>query len=224
MDLDEIISLLDQNKNTHGIMPKKKFNTLFEILPAGDDGNCLFYSIEQLNSRYNYSELRLALCEYYKDFDVYGDYPENSVKQKLQIQMISDNEEENGTLHQDNICNDQEWGGIMDVIAITDILKINIFVMIMRKEGYTVQSYIYRPTAKTIFIKYNGRDHFEPLLPKFDVKSPTSSGKSHTATAKSVSSETRRMIEDIDKGRGKKSTRSTKHKKRRVKNHTRKRK
>ena len=95
--------------------------------------------------------------------------------------------------------------------------------MIMRKEGYTVQPFIYRPSAKTIFIKYNGENHFEPLLPKFDVKSPIpmSPRETYLDTAKSVSSETRKMIEEIDKGRGKKST---KFRKKRVKNNTRKRK
>ena len=126
MDLEDIFSLLDNHKDSHGIITKKNFNTLFKILKAGDDGNCLFYSVEQLDSQYNYAELRNAVCDYYKDFNMDNDYIENSVKQKLQIQMISDNEEANGTLHQDNICEDGVWAGIMDVIALTDILKINI--------------------------------------------------------------------------------------------------
>lgn len=208
MNLDELINLLDSVKNSHGIIPKRKFNTLFEILHAHDDGNCLFYSIEQLNSKYNFSELRNALCQYYKNFDKYGNYRENSIKQYLQIQMISDNEEEDGTLHEDNICVDQEWAGIMDVIALTDILKTNIVMMIMRKEGYTVQPYIYNDRAKTIFIKYNGKNHFEPLLPKFDIKSPSinySSPKSESKP-KSISSQTRRLIEEMELGRGLKKT------------------
>lgn len=107
-----------------------------------DDGNCLFYSIEQLDSTYDFSGLRNAVCEYYKNFDKYKNYPGNSIKSALQIQMISDNEEDGGTLHEDNICVDQEWAGIMVVIALTDILKINIVMMIMRKEEYTIQPYI----------------------------------------------------------------------------------
>ena len=170
MNFTEVISMLDQHKNTHGIIPKRKFNTLFRILEVGDDGNCLFYSIEKLNSKYDYDELRENVCEYYKQFDKSGNYPEDSLKAKLQIQMISDNEEDDGTLHEDVICNDLEWGGIMDVIALADILKTNIVMCLMRKEGYTIQPFMYKSSANTIFVKYNGRDHFEPLLPKFAVK------------------------------------------------------
>jgi len=206
MNLAEVIDLLDSSKNSHGIIPKRKFNTLFKILPADDDGNCLFYSIEQLHSEFDFSELRNAVCEYYKNFDKDGYYPENSIKYYLQIQMISDNEEEDGTLHQDNICVDQEWAGIMDVIALTDILKTNIVVMIMRKEGYTVQPFIYNERAKTIFVKFNGKNHFEPLLPKFDVKTPSATYSS----PKSISSQTRKLIETMEMGKGiKKQTNKT---------------
>lgn len=48
MSLTDIIELLDFYKNGYEIIPTHQFDTLFEILPAGDDGNCLFYSIEQL--------------------------------------------------------------------------------------------------------------------------------------------------------------------------------
>jgi hypothetical protein len=126
-----------------------------------------------LDSQLDFNGLRNAVCEYYKSFNKTGNYPEKSIKYNLQMQMIADDEEDDGTLHQNKICYDLEWGGIMDVIALTDILKINIVTMIMRKEGYTVQPFVYKENAKTIFIKYNGKDHFEPLLPKFDVKSPT---------------------------------------------------
>ena len=73
MNLAEVIDLLDSSKNSHGIIPKRKFNTLFKILPADDDGNCLFYSIEQLHSEFDFSELRNAVCEYYKNFGVMMD-------------------------------------------------------------------------------------------------------------------------------------------------------
>jgi hypothetical protein len=224
MNLDEVFNLLDQNKNKQNIIPKTKFNHLFEILPAHDDGNCLFYSVEQLDSQLDFNGLRNSVCEYYKSFNKNGDYAENSIKHKLQMQMIADNEEDDGTLHQDNICNNLEWAGVMDVIALTEILKVNIILMIMSSKGYTVQPFIYNQRAKTIFIKYNGTNHFEPLLPNFNIKSPTpkislshssskysstkkksSSSKTHKTmknpleTAKSVSSETRKLIEQTMK-------------------------
>jgi len=191
MNLDQVITLLDKNKNNHGIISKRIFSTLFEILPAEDDGNCLFYSIEQLDSKYDYKQLRDAVCKYYKHFDTEATYPEDSIKERLQIQMISDNIDDDGRLHQNKICRDRIWAGVMDVIALTDILKINIVLMIMRKEGYTVQPFMYKKNAKTIFVKYNGVNHFEPLLPLFEVKSPS----------KTLSPETKRMIAEMDKSK-----------------------
>jgi hypothetical protein len=131
-----------------------------------------------------------------RDFDSQEIYPEDSIKQKLQIQMISDNVDDDGRLHQDKICRDKVWSGIMDVIALTDILKINIVMLIMVKKGYTVQPFVYKKNAKTIFVKYNGVNHFEPLIPLFNVKSPS---VKHLDSSKSLSPKTKRMIEEMDK-------------------------
>lgn len=224
MNFNEVLTTLETNKNSHGIITKAKFNKLFEILPAVDDGNCLFSSIEQLTSNYDLHELRQMVCEYYKNFDKDKTYPNNSPKSYLQIQMISDNEEEdddgNPQLHENSICIDFNWAGIMDVIALTDILKVNIVLMIMGKQGYTTQPYVYNKRGKTIFVKYNGKNHFEPLLPLFDVKSPSlssnislshssnnrkrsasrskSKSKSKTSSASSVSAETKRLIQQME--------------------------
>lgn len=121
--------------------------------------------------------------------------------------MISDNEE-NSTLHEKNICNDRAWAGIMDVIALVDILKTNIVMMIQVNTGYIVQPFIFSKKAKTIFVKFNGTNHFEPLLPSFNVKSPSVSASSYSKSpkspkfskylGKSISSETRRLIEQMD--------------------------
>jgi hypothetical protein len=218
MNLTQTIDMLDKSKNKQGTIPKRKFNTLFEIIPAGDDGNCLFYSVEQLDSQFDYEGLRNSVCNYYKKFHEHDEYDENSIKYRLQMQMIADDDEHDGTLHQDNICNDLEWAGIMDVISLTDILKLNIILMLMNSSGYTVQPFIYNQRAKTIFIKYNGINHFEPLLPKFDIqttheisssrkKSSSSqtykTKKTYLDDAKSVSSETRKLIENLETGKKK---------------------
>ena len=213
MSFNKIINILDNAKNNRSIITKAKFNKLFEILPAVDDGNCLFSSIEQLFSLYNLDELRQLVCEYYKTFDKNGDYPENSVKANLQIQMISDNEEEDGSLHEEKICTDFEWAGIMDVIALTDILNVNIIVMIMRKEGYTVQPFLFSKTAETLCIKYNGEDHFEPLLPKFELTNSLSRSSNAISSntrspnvisafesAQDISPETLKLIQQMEEG------------------------
>ena len=151
--------------------------------------------------------------------------------------MISDNEEDDGNLHQDVICEDGEWGGIMDVIALTDILKVNIIIMIMRKEGYTVQPFVQNKKSKTIFVKYNGKNHFEPLLAKFDLKTPSvSASKSKSKSlnkskskSKSPILEENIIVETIGvstssrRSSRKTTARGIKHKKHR-KTHTRRKK
>ena len=211
MKFNEVIETLEQNKNTHSIISKPKFKKLFEILPAQDDGNCLFSSIEQLVPTFNLHELRQLVCEYYKTFDKFGTYPPDSIKAKLQMQMISDNEDddEDGepVLHENLICNNFEWAGLMDVIALSDILSVNIIVMIMRKEGYFAQPFLHSERSKTICIKFNGSDHFEPLLPKFEMSSPTSSSASAPASSSSkhfldkaldISPETLKLITQME--------------------------
>ena len=225
MSFVQITNILDEAKNQKGIVTKAKFNKIFEILPAVDDGNCLFSSVEQLFSLYDLHQLRQLVCEYYKTFDKYAEYPENSIKGKLQIQLISDNKpeydedeeiDENPQLHEEAICTNFEWAGVMDVIALTDILNVNIILMIMRKEGYTVQPFLNKKSLNTLCIKFNGKDHFEPLLPKFEVETPKSSSsnksksksksksssnksyKNALDTAKDISSETRRLITQME--------------------------
>ena len=186
MNYADYLNEINTYKNEKEIISKRYFNKFFEILKAGDDGNCLFYSIEQLHPKYDFSELREQLCEYYKSFNKELEYPEDSLHAKLQMQMMIDNEEEDGRLHENIICENGEYAGVMDVMALTDILKTNIILFNMTKGGYTIQPYIYKKTAKTIFIKYNGINHFEPLLPKYDVITPSMSSPKSKSYSKSI--------------------------------------
>lgn len=219
MSYDKIVDILDDVKNAKSIISNANFDKLFEILPAVDDGNCLFSSVEQLTVEFNLHELRQMVCDYYKTFDKYAEYPDNSIKSKLQIQMMSDNEpEEEGDtqLHEEVICTNFEWAGVMDVIALADILNINIILLIMGKTGYTFQPFLNKKKYNTICIKFNGRDHFEPLLPKFELGSPKSSSSksksksktkskskfksasSKSKSPKSISSETKKLISQLE--------------------------
>ena len=119
MSFNNVIRILEQNQNAHSIISKPKFKKLFQILPAQDDGNCLFSSIEQLVSTFNLHELRQLVCEYYKTFDKFGTYPSNSIKAKMQMQMISDNEDDdedgNPVLHENLICNNLLDSGKLNI-------------------------------------------------------------------------------------------------------------
>jgi hypothetical protein len=60
MNLTQTIDMLDKSKNKQGTIPKRKFNTLFEIIPAGDDGNCLFYSVENIQEPNAFLHLQVS--------------------------------------------------------------------------------------------------------------------------------------------------------------------
>ncbi len=172
MNLNESLDLLESLKNNKGILSFEDFDELFEIIPVNGDGNCLFYSIEILNSKFTYSQLRDKVCDYYKMFRPSFRYKVDSLKYQLSFLMKYDNKENDGTFHRENICKDHEWASVMDIIAIALILENNIILMNKNLDGYSIQPYILGPKFKTIFIKYNGINHFEALLPKFAVESP----------------------------------------------------
>ena len=151
-----------------------KFKQLFKIINVARDGNCLFHSMAILMPKYNHRQLRKMVSEYYKTFSLYNEdeYEADSLEFKLKIQAISDNEEnengENGEesddiLHEEIIGNDGVWCGVMDVIALAIILKINICLLVDVDIMYNIQYYNYNKKAKTCYIKYNGVNHFEPL-------------------------------------------------------------
>jgi hypothetical protein len=201
----ELLDIDTQN----GVIPTRSFSARFKIGKAHDDGNCLFHSISQLlpiDKQKTHQQIRNELCQFYRGFDMNRDYPHNSFSSKLQMQMWADNEEEDGGLHQDNICRDQEWAGIMDVLALTHILKINIILFSKVRKGYTVQPYMNCPHSPNVYIKYNGTNHFEPVFLKTDIQAraiasaPSESEDSNTpnalATALDVSPETQRQIDE----------------------------
>jgi len=202
MRVKEYINYLNNHKNAKQIISKGKFKNLFIVGDVGDDGNCLFYSLEYLTT-HDATDLRKQVCEYYKKFDTNKEYPENSLKSQIKFNLMYDNDDANGTLHSKNICTNLKWAAVMDVVALAEILKINIILLsyVSDSKGYITQEFIHKDTADTVCIKYNGRDHFQPLIPQFTANSlaknsasPTPEKHDYLNEAPDVSPETLKLL------------------------------
>jgi len=209
MQVHDLIEYFNNHKNAKQIISKGKFKKLFIVGDVGDDGNCLFYSVEYLISNKSAAELRRMVCAYYKKFNMNKEYAENSLDAQIKFNMLYDNVDNDGGMHSKNICQDLKWASVMDVVTLAEVLGINIILFSFSEgdgknkltKGYIMQEYIHKPTAETICIKYNGRDHFQPLVPMFSMNSPVKSSASTTpspkdflAEAPDVSPETLRAL------------------------------
>jgi len=207
MSFDTTISLL-QSYMVNNTIPDDKFNTLFTVLENNADGNCLFESVEQLVGINNIStaakstaaNLRKQVCDYYKSFDKEKIYDEDSLEGKLKIQMSVDNAEfhartgkELKRLHEKRICVSKEYAGMMDIMVIAMILRSNIVLLIANEHDFTVHPIKFANDAPIMFIKFNGEDHYEALIPNNEALIPNSSGhggsmRKHRSLSRSRSS------------------------------------
>ena len=198
----DYISYLNRHKNEKGIISKGKFKNLFVVGDVGDDGNCLFYSIDYLTT-HDAADLRKKVCNYYKKFDQTKHYPDGSLKSQINMHLLYDNDDGEGNLHSENICKNLKWASIMDVVALAEILQLNIvlFSYSAKDKGYFMQEYVYNNPEDTLFIKFNGHNHFQPLIPQFTINSPnkvsaesTPEKPDYLAEAQEVSPETMKML------------------------------
>jgi hypothetical protein len=162
--INTILNRIDDHA-INGVVSKYTFNKFFKVRPAVANGNCLFDSIHQLLPMYKPEELRHMLWAYYQDFDMNQTYDPDSIQERLQMQFLIDNEDEDGSFHRESIREDKVWAGAVDLIAFTDILSVHIILFNMCSKGYTVQPYCHSSAdSPVLFIKYNGRTHFEPMF------------------------------------------------------------
>ena len=174
MSFDTTISRLETYQSHNNTIPYNTFNTLFAVLENGADGNCLFESIEQLNNTFTHAKLRKQVCDYYKTFDTEQTYEDDSLEERLKIQMSVDNIEYHATTgkelkrtHDKKICVNKTYAGMMDIFVIAMLLRSNIVLLNGNEEdNFTVQPIKFANDAPIMFIKFNGVDHYEALNPK----------------------------------------------------------
>ena len=169
----------------------EKLLQTFDIIKNKGKGNCLFYAIAQQDDRYNQGQLRQMLCTFYKNYIKQDNtqHPEDSLLSGLAFMMISDDNFEGETTgtrsraskkisHVDKICNDFEYAGVMDIIALAIIIKRPIIM-------YQPQRFRNKQTSEVsygletfsddsvndyepLYILFNGINHFESMM----IKSP----------------------------------------------------
>ena len=195
MDFSDIEEFIDSLKIPGtDLIPASAFNEFFVVLNAIGDGNCLFHSVSTLVPKYSHIELRKLVCDYYKTFNRQRNYQFGTLKYYLKIQLISDNQE-NGTLHEHNICRNRVWGGLIDVIVLADVLKTNIIVMINNNGRYHANRIKHSENSPTIIIKYNGVNHFEPV----QFRTNDLSLQNYLSKAKPATPEMLREIEKMER-------------------------
>jgi len=211
MSLAQILAELSSLANSQNQISAEVFKSRYTVLENAADGNCLFLSIAQLDPRRNHRELRKAVCDYYKTFDPEGQYPPDSLEEKLQIAYITDNTEYHRTTgrelkvkHDKRICKNLEYAGIMDIIVLCIIIQKNVLLFSRTDddsegadiEPYSFGAYEHSPGAETLLIRFNGTNHYEALIPigsGLPESSVSSESSSHTSsTGKKSNTTTKR--------------------------------
>jgi len=149
-----------------------------KLLLNKEDGNCLFESVEQQYdhpAEENAHLLRIQLFMFYRGFNFALEYPDDSLKQRLVLaHNFGDNEDfdRKGRLlptpHTFNVREDRHYAGVMDIIALAIMLKrpVDLYTAV-GETTYALSSFTDEHTTGTpLVLAYNGRDHFEAVVPK----------------------------------------------------------
>ena len=169
MNFNKIIEKLELL--THdGVIKTNVFNNYFKIVNSSGDGNCLFHSVAYFFNGYTHTELRKLVCEFYKNFKKNLNYNQDSLEYMIQQNLIYDRYDDGNEVHETNICNERVYGSITDISVLAIILKINIILMNYNaeKRGYSFITLKYADKNDTIFLKFNGANHFDSLVVNFD--------------------------------------------------------
>jgi hypothetical protein len=165
-------TLNDINNATGEFMvDKKQIDAMFKTVANTGQGNCLFFSFSQIftggKSQQKHAELRKQVCDFYKDFDVYAQYAADSVEEKIQMMMLSDED------HANTVCVNYDWGTLADIYVIALIHKVNVVVFSQYSDNpsqYAVVPIKTDSNAETVYLKYNTLNpdeaHYEAMRPK----------------------------------------------------------
>ena len=172
-----MISSIDDinNLTTDMQISQAVVNTLFSIKKNGADGNCLFYSVSQSlhNNQSKAKNYRKLACDFYKKFDTTSQFSEDSLENKIKMSILGHvGEDEN---HSTEICKNLEYANYTDIFILADILKINIFIFHYIDRSCNIYPILNPNGSRNIYVKYNGVDHYEAMIPKKQPTIPTPS-------------------------------------------------
>jgi len=158
------------NATREFVADKDQIDSMFETISNTGKGNCLFFSFSQIftdsKSQKKHGELRKQVCEFYKMFDVAVQYNADSIEEKIQMLMLSDDE------HPNLVCTNYEWGTLLDIYTIAYINKVNVIIFTQYSDNPT--QYLIMPIrvggSHFAYLKYNTLNpeeaHYEAMKPK----------------------------------------------------------
>ena len=180
--VEQINQIVDDTK-----VSKRTVDQLFTILKNDADGNCLFYSISQSlhGNQSKAGTYRKYVCDFYRTFDQDRTYPMDSLEEKIQLAMLGTEK-----THAKIICKELKWAHYIDIIILAKLLNIKIIVFARNNElqSYSMGAFTTQTPKHIVYLHYNGRDHYEALIPK----SVDTKRKRSTSRSKSPGSPTRK--------------------------------
>lgn len=79
--------------------------------------------------------------------------------------------------HDSKICRDKEYAQLSEILILALLHKYKIVLFLFTGKHYLVSVYSHKDPEHTIYLKYNGRDHYESLYPAMedtiDVRPPS---------------------------------------------------
>ena len=165
-------------ENEDDKMTMAEFKAKYTTLKNLANGNCLFLSVEQLDSSFQHDQLRDQVCEFHKNFVADpSDYPPDSFLQDLAISLqVTDPSD---YFHKDRICDNFEYANFGDILILSHLLDRPFIVFINDADDTTI--YIKRCNSQSnqppIRLRYyykdekrkkeeGGGDHYEAVLLK----------------------------------------------------------
>lgn len=219
---------------------KKEYNKAFHKIDNAGDGNCLFYAVEMLDDRLDHKELRKYVCDYWKRMEKYYNTVESDKKLKESqkhyrythdkyalIKFTDDFIDSNGKEHKENICKDLVYASDTDIFLLAEVLRRPIIMYSYNKNTRKYVKYDAKepgfffkkntinsnPNYNTpIYLDFNGRDHFQSLIPidKSPSVSKSPSPKSKTRKSPKSLSKTRKSPKTSPKKSSPKTRKSSK--------------
>ena len=158
------------------------------IREVGGDGNCLFRSVsDQMdNTEKNYKEYRSRCIEYMvQNKDEFINFLEDDEPFDKYIQRMSE---------------DGEWGGNLEIYALSRLLNANFYIYIFKQPMYVVNNF--DKPKKNILMTYHDGKHYNSLR-KLEEKSKEDKEKEEKRK-KEKKEETEPDDKDIDRNEEKK--------------------
>lgn len=132
------------------------------------DGNCLFRSLE-LAFGENFKDIRKKVCDFMQN-----NYNKR-IKDTTIRQWIKFESDMGVNDYVEKMRKDGEWGGAIEIMVITKIFNVNVFVVEEKKDGKgykMISSFISNNKNRNIFLLYSGShyNYLEVIKNNTDIK------------------------------------------------------